>query len=617
MKGKFAQLFLIPALFAPLVLPLVVSAQRNNYERPNRNASRGTHGAVAAGSDYAADAGMRIYYKGGNAVDAGVATMFAAAVTEYSHFGFGGEAPILIRTADGKVHSIAGVGTMPKLATAEFFRSRHLVPGEITSPPEKGGLKGMVPVAGLMPALVPGMVDAGLVALREYGTKSFGEEIATAIDLADGAPIDEMRAGSIDRSRKFFELWPTSRHHFMPEGRVPMPGEIFRQPDLARTLRAMADAEKKALTSGASRTAAIDAVRDYFYRGDIARKIDAFSRENRGLLRYEDMAAFRLQPEDAVTTHYRGYEIYKPGFWSQGPSLIEALNILGGLDVAALKWNSADYIHTLAEALKLAYADRDTYYGDPKFSQVPMERLLSKQYADERRKLIGPLASLDFRPGKIGEHPPLHPSESDITRLKIDDALMARDTTCVDTIDKNGMMFSSTPSGAWLPSVIAGDTGIPLTERAQSFLLVPGHPNELAGGKRPRVTLSPTLVTQSGKPFLALSTPGGDNQDQSLLQVLFNVIEFGMGTEHAIEAPRFQTRHLVSSFDNHAMSPGDLLLDERIPPEAGLALGERKHHIGTRSRWASGAAPVLIRVTPGGVIEAAADPYGYRVARAW
>ena len=617
MKGKFAQLFLIPALFAPLVLPLVVSAQRNNYERPNRNASRGTHGAVAAGSDYAADAGMRIYYKGGNAVDAGVATMFAAAVTEYSHFGFGGEAPILIRTADGKVHSIAGVGTMPKLATAEFFRSRHLVPGEITSPPEKGGLKGMVPVAGLMPALVPGMVDAGLVALREYGTKSFGEEIATAIDLADGAPIDEMRAGSIDRSRKFFELWPTSRHHFMPEGRVPMPGEIFRQPDLARTLRAMADAEKKALTSGASRTAAIDAVRDYFYRGDIARKIDAFSRENRGLLRYEDMAAFRLQPEDAVTTHYRGYEIYKPGFWSQGPSLIEALNILGGFDVAALKWNSADYIHTLAEALKLAYADRDTYYGDPKFSQVPMERLLSKQYADERRKLIGPLASLDFRPGKIGEHPPLHPSESDITRLKIDDALMARDTTCVDTIDKNGMMFSSTPSGAWLPSVIAGDTGIPLTERAQSFLLVPGHPNELAGGKRPRVTLSPTLVTQGGKPYLALSTPGGDNQDQSLLQVLFNVIEFGMGTEHAIEAPRFQTRHLVSSFDNHAMSPGDLLLDERIPPEAGLALGERKHHIGTRSRWASGAAPVLIRVTPGGVIEAAADPYGYRVARAW
>ncbi|MDQ6705097.1 MAG: gamma-glutamyltransferase [Acidobacteriota bacterium] len=609
MKGKF--------LLVLLVLAGFIFAQRNNYERPLRHASRGTHVALAAGSDYATGAGLRISYKGGNAVDVGVATMFAAAVTEYSHFGFGGEAPILVRTTDGKVHSIAGVGTMPKLATPELFRTRRLMPGEITSPPEKGGLKGMVPVAGLMPALVPGMVDAGLVALREYGTKSFGDEIATAIDLADGAPIDEMRAGAIDRSRRFFELWPASKHHFMPDGHVPMPGEIFRQPDLARTLRAMADAEKKALSGGASRAAAIDAVRDYFYRGDIARKIDAFSKENRGLLRYEDMAAFRLQPEDAVVAHYKGYDVYKPGFWSQGPAMVETLNMLEGFDLAAMKWNSADYIHTLNEALKLAYADRDTYYGDPKFAQVPTERLLSRQYAAERRKLIGPLASLEFRPGKIGGHPPPHPSESEITRLRIDDALMARDTTCVDVIDKNGMMFSSTPSGAWLPSVIAGDTGIPLTERAQSFLLVPGSPNELEGGKRPRVTLSPTLVTQGGKPFLALSTPGGDNQEQSLLQVLLDVIEFGMGTEFAIEAPRFQTRHLVSSFDNHAMNPGDLLLDERIPPEVALALGERKHRIGTRSRWASGAAPVLIRLTPGGVIEAAADPYGYRSAQAW
>lgn len=609
MKGK------LPLLL--VFFGILLYAQRNNYERPLRHASRGTHAALAAGSDYATDAGLRISYKGGNAVDVGIAIMFAAAVTEYSHFGFGGEAPILVRTPDGKVHSIAGVGTMPKLATPEFFRTRRLMPGEITSPPEKGGLKGMVPVAGLMPALVPGMVDAGLVALREYGTKSFGEEIATAIDLADGAPIDEMRAAAIDRSRRFFELWPTSKRHFMPDGRVPMPGEIFRQPDLARTLRAMADAEKKALAGGASRVAAIDAVRDYFYRGDVARKIDAFSKENRGLLRYEDMAAFRLHPEDAVVAHYKGYEVYKPGFWSQGPAMVETLNMLEGFDLVAMRWNSADYIHTLDEALKLAYADRDTYYGDPKFAHVPTERLLSMRYAEERRKLIGPLASLEFRPGKIGDHPPPHPSESEITRLKIDDALMARDTTCVDVIDKNGMMFSSTPSGAWLPSVIAGDTGIPLTERAQSFLLVPGSPNELEGGKRPRVTLSPTLVTHDGKPYLALSTPGGDNQEQSLLQVLLDVIEFGMGTEFAIEAPRFQTRHLVSSFDNHAMNPGDLLLDERIPPEVALALGERKHRIGTRSRWASGAAPVLIRLTPAGVIEAAADPYGYRSAQAW
>jgi gamma-glutamyltranspeptidase/glutathione hydrolase len=609
MKGK-RSLLLLPLFFAVLLL-----AQRN--ERAVRFPSRGTHGAIAAGSDYATDAGMRAYYSGGNAVDAGIAAMFAAAVTEYSHFGFGGEAPILIRTADGKVHSIAGVGTMPKLATAEFFRERKLQPGEITSPPEPGGLKGMVPVAGLMPALVPGMVDAGLVALREYGTKSFNEEIAAAIELADGAPIDEMRSGTIAHSVPFFDLWPTSRKHFMPNGRVPMPGEVFRQPDLARTLRGMAAAEKQALASGKSRVLAIDAVRDYFYRGEIAHKIDAFSRENKGLLRYEDMAAFHLAPEDPVSTNFQGYEVYKPGFWSQGPAMIQALNILNTYDLAGMKFNSTPYIHTLVEALKLAYADRDTYYGDPKFVKVPMERLLSQEYAAERRKLIGPEASQEFRPGKIGDHPPLHPSLSEITRLRIDDALMAKDTTCVDAIDKNGVVFSSTPSGAWLPSVIAGDTGIPLTERAQSFLLVPGNPNELAPGKRPRVTLSPTIVTKGGQAYIALSTPGGDNQEQSLLQVLLDVIDFNMNAENAVEAPRFQTRHLVSSFDNHAMNPGDLLLDERINPVVMGELGQRMHKLGTRSRWASGAAPVLIRLLPDGAIEAGADPYGYRSARAW
>jgi gamma-glutamyltranspeptidase / glutathione hydrolase len=194
---------------------------------------------------------------------------------------------------------------------------------------------------------------------------------------------------------------------------------------------------------------------------------------------------------------------------------------------------------------------------------------------------------------------------------------MAKDTTCVNAMDKDGVVFSATPSGAWLPSVIAGDTGIPLTQRAQSFLLIAGHPNELAGGKRPRVTLSPTLVTKNGAPFLALSTPGGDNQEQSQLQLLLNVIEFGMNAQQAVEAPRFQTRHLVSSFDNHAMTPGDLSLDERIPQTTGADLTARKHRVRVRSRWASEAAPSMIRLTPQGVVEAGADPYGYRSARAW
>lgn len=600
-----------------ICLAAVCGAQHKDFERQVRRASRGTHGAVAAGSEPAVEAGMRLFHEGGNAADAGIATMLAASVFEFSHFGLGGEAPILVRTRDGKVHAIAGVGTMPKLATAQFFRERRLLPGEILSPPEPGGLRGMIPVAGLMPALVPGMVEAALVTLREYGTKPFAVVAETAIELADGMPLDEMRAGAIERSRRFFELWPTSQRVFLPRGHVPLAGEIFRQPDLARTLRAMAAAEKKALAAGASRAAAIDAVRDYFYRGDIARRIDQFSRENHGLLRYDDMAAFRLQPEDAVSTTYRGYEVYKPGFWSQGPAMLEALNLLEGFDLHGMGWNSTEYVHTLVEALKLAYADRDTYYGDPKFVQVPEARLLSKGYAAERRKLIGPAASIEFRPGSIGAHRPRHPSEADSVYFPIDPKLMARDTTCVDAMDRDGMVFSSTPSGAWLPSVIAGDTGIALTARAQSFLLIEGHPNELAGGKRPRVTLSPTLVMQSGKPYLALSTPGGDNQEQSLAQIMLDVIEFGMGAEEAIEAPRFQTRHLVSSFDNHAMNPGDLLLDERISSTVAAALAERKHHVGVRSRWTSGAAPVLIRLMPNGVIEAAADPYGYRSARAW
>jgi gamma-glutamyltranspeptidase/glutathione hydrolase len=601
-----------------LTLASVCAAQNQPREffRPVRQPIRGTHGAVAAGTDYATEAGMRIFYKGGNAVDAGVATMFSASVTEFSHFGMGGEAPILIRAKNGKVYSIAGVGTMPKLATAEMFRTRKLQAGEVQEM-EPGGLKGMIPVAGLMPALVPGMVDAGLLALREFGTKSFAEIAAPAIELADGFSIDEMRAGSIARSRRFFDLWPTSKAHFLPNGQVPTVGSIFRQPDLARTLRSMVEAEKKALAGGANRQAAIDAIRDYFYRGEIAHKIDAFSKANNGLLRYEDMAAFKLEVEEPVSGTFRGYKVYKPGFWSQGPSMIETLNIMEGYDTRA-PFNSSEYIHRLTEALKLAYADRDTYYGDPKFTKIPADVLLSKEYGIERRRLITSRASLEFIPGKINGKVGKHPAESEMARIKIDDELMARDTTCVDAIDHDGMMFSATPSGAWLPSVIAGDTGIPLTERAQSFVLVPGHPNELAGGKRPRVTLSPTLVTYSdGRPYLTLSTPGGDNQDQALIQIMLDVFEFNMNAQNAIEAPRFETRHLISSFDNHAWNIGDLMLDERTPPATVAELSERGHHTSVRSRYANGSAPVLIKVYPDGVIEAGADPFYGRSAHAW
>src|SRR3954451_6994315 len=372
---------------------------RQQPQRPVRLAARGTRGAVAAGSEYATEAGMRMYTHGGTAIDAGVASMLAASVVEFSHFGLGGEAPILVRTKDGKVHAIAGVGTMPKLATAQFFRDHKITDEEMLSPPETNGMKNWVPVAGILPALVPGMVEAALVTLREYGTNSFAEVVQPAIDLADGFPIDEMRANAIANSVKYLEAWPDSKRTFLPNGRPPQPGDIFRQPDLARTLRSMAEAEKRALAAGGNRTKSIDAVRDFFYRGEIAHRIDAFSKAHNGLIRYEDMAAFHVEPEEPVSTTFKGYTVYKPGFWSQGPSMLEALNILEGYDIPALKLNSAEYIHTLVEALKLAYADRDTYYGDPKFNKIPTDRLLRKEYAAERRRLITEQASLEFRPG--------------------------------------------------------------------------------------------------------------------------------------------------------------------------------------------------------------------------
>jgi gamma-glutamyltranspeptidase/glutathione hydrolase len=600
-----------------LVVLLSTGWSQGRGTRPIRLPSRGTRGAVAGGTEYATEAGMRMLFSGGNAVDAGIATMLAASVVEFSHFGLGGESPILVRTKEGKVYSIAGVGTMPKLATADFFRNHTLKPDEVVEAPVKNGMKNWVPVAGILSALVPSMVEAACVTLREFGTKSFAEAVEPAIELADGFPIDEFRVSGLNGVAQYIEGWPTSKHVFMPNGRLPRVGEIFHQPDLARTLRSMADVEKKALAGGANRAKAIDAVRDYFYRGEIAQRIDAFSKQAGGLLRYEDMASFRLEPEEPLSTTFHGYTIYKSGFWSQGPAMIEALNILEGFNLEDMKLNSADYIHTLVEALKLAYADRDTYYGDPKFSKIPAEILLSKDYAAERRKLITNEASLEFRPGKIGDHPPQHPFYSDIARHDVDPALLAKDTTCVDVIDKDGVAISITPSGAWLPSLIAGDTGIPLTERAQSFLLVPGHPNELAGGKRPRVTLSPTMVVGPDKNLIVLSTPGGDTQEQSLMQVLFYGIEFGMNPQNAVEAPRFQSEHLVMSFDNHGMSPGKLLLDERTPQAVVTELEKRHHVIEMRSRYMSGSAPVMIWSHPNGLIEAGADPFYFRASQAW
>ena len=577
---------------------------------------RGQHAAVSAGTPAVTQVTMRVLQSGGNAVDAGVAALLAGAVTEFSHFGFGGEAPLLIRTPDGRVHSIAGVGTAPALMTLEFFLNREKDPELELEAAQREHKTGHIPSYGTLPALVPGMVDAALLALQRFGTLPFGEVAEPAASLAEQHPIDNMRSRSIGEASSFLHLFPTSLAVYAPDGRRPRPGDLFRQDDLAATIRSMVRAERAALAAGKSREDAIEAVRDYFYRGPIAREIADFVKSDGGLLRYEDFAAFRLEVEQPLRTVFHGYEVYKAGFWTQGAVLLQALNILEGYDLEALGWNTPQYIHHLVESLKLAFADRDAWYADPQFVSVPVE-LLSKQYASDRRALINPKrASTKFRPGTFGKRRPVHPSRHPL-RGPLPDALASKDTTSINIASADGMLFSASPSGAWMPSVIAGRTGIPLTQRGHSFLTIPGHPNVVEPGKRPRITLTPTLVTHRGEPFMALSTPGGDQQEQALLQVLLASLVFNFNPQAAVEAPRFQSKHLVASFDDHAMEPNVLLLDERMPSFVFEDLDALGHQVEARRSRNSGSAPTAVKVLRNGVIEAGADPYAFRYAAGW
>lgn len=551
---------------------------------------RGTREMVGAANNFQVEAGWRTLMAGGNAVDAGVASVLAAAVTEQSRFGLGGEMPLIVKMSGKAPVVVSGVGTAPALATPEFYKSREAEPWETKEQmPEIPGL-------GMRSAILPGAFDGLMLALRENGTKSYCEVAAPAIEYAREFPIGEEYAKFIADGARFLKLWPDSSSFFMPGGQAPKRGELFRSPALAKTLQSLCDVEKK--TRGA-RARKLQAVRDEFYKGAIARKLSAFSEANRGLIRYADLAAFHAETGAPATFEYRGYTIVKPGFWSQGPVLLQALAILEGYDLKALGHNTPAYLHALIEAVKLAFADRDRYYGDPKFSKIPSGTLLSKEYAAGRRKQIDPeRASLDHRPGAFGEPMNLESGA---------DGPGAHDTTCVNVVDRWGNAFSATPSGAWLPSVIAGETGIPFSTRLQSFVLTPGHANILAPGKRPRVTLSPTMVLKDGKLWLVMSTPGGDNQDQAMLQVLLNLIDFGMPPQEAVEAPRFQTEHFYSSFAGHAFAPGRVSVETRLPAETIEALKAKGHTITARGAWTNGSAPTLIRVE-NGVLDGGADP---------
>jgi gamma-glutamyltranspeptidase/glutathione hydrolase len=550
----------------------------------------GTREMVGAANNLEVEAGFRMLEQGGNAVDAGVAATLAAAVTEQSRFGLGGEMPLLVKMAGKPVVAISGIGVAPAKATVEFYSHRAAEPWE------PAGRLPPIPAQGIRSAITPGVLDGLLLALEKYGTMSFTQVVQPAIECADGFPIEDEFAELLGTFVSTIRDWPDAYKFFYPTGKPPLRHELVRMPALARTLRELASAESK--TKG-DRTAKIQAVRDLFYRGSIAKRIAAFSEANGGLIAYEDLARFGADLNEPKSTTYRGYTIYKPGFWTQGPVMLEMLNLLEGVDLKRMGHNSPEYLHTLVEAMKLAFADRERFYGDPKFSTIPEETLLSKSYAAERRKLIDPAhASMQSRPGDLHESAPMTSGNGKSSNS---------DTTCVNVIDRNGNAFSATPSGAWLPSVIAGDTGIPLSTRLQSFVVTPGHANQLAPGKRPRVTLSPTVVSKDGQLDFIMSTPGGDNQDQALLQVFLNMVEFGMNPQEAVESPRFQSDHFYNSFAYHEFTPGVLSLEGRMPRSVGEKLGALGHRVQVAGDWSNGSAPTVIQVRDK-VLEGGADP---------
>lgn len=552
---------------------------------------RGTKHMVGAANNQEVEAGYRMLEKGGNAVDAGVASVLAAAVTEQSRFGLGGEMPLIIKMAGKPAIVISGVGVAPGKATVDYYTKRP------TEPWEEADKKPLVPMQGIKAAITPGVFDGLMVALQKYGTMTFEQVAQPAIEDAEGFPIAEEFAGMLQNYKRILDSWPASQSFFYPNGTAPMRGEIVKMAPLAKTLRELVAAEKKAK---GKREAKIQAVRDLFYRGSIAKRVAAYSEANGGLIAYEDLANFKADVDKPATGTYRGYEIVKPGFWTQGPAMIEALNILEGYDLKAMGHNSPRYLHVVIEAVKLAFADRDRYYGDPKFSKIPEEILLSKAYAAERRKLIDPgRASMESRPGDLNAPGGLPTGPTGVADV--------HDTTCVNVVDSKGNAFSATPSGAWLPSVIAGDTGIPFSTRLQSFVGTAGHANMLAPGRRPRVTLSPTMVLKDGEFALEMSTPGGDNQDQALLQVLLNILDFGMSPQEAAEAPRFETEHFYSSFAFHEFVPGKVNLEGRIPKATGDALAGMGHKIIMATDWSNHSAPTVI-MKKDGVLHGAADP---------
>lgn len=593
-------------LFGALLLSLMVAAPSNaqeksggstTYGRTFRPVVRGTQYAVSSMKQEATRAAARILESGGNAFDAVVAGQAVLALVDPAFNGLGADAVILVYHAGEKqVYSINAEGTAPKLATIEWYNKHN---------------DGKIPNSdGLLCASLPGVIDSWYVLLDRWGTMTFAQVLEQAIDVAEnGFPIGDDLARAISGSKKMLK-YPTSKKLYFPNGEAPQPGDIFRNVDAARMLRKLVEAEQAA--AGQGRREALRAARDRFYKGDIAKTMGEFSEQNGGLYRYEDFAAYTAQVETPVSVNYRGYEVYKNPSSSQGPAELFLLNILEGYDVKAFGHNSPEYIHTSAEALKLAFADREQL-GDTDFVRVPYEGLLSKAYAAERRKLIDPNhASLEIRPGHPEKFMKVSQAPAHRGHTHVGDAdYSAEDTSYIAVVDKDHNMVSFEPSlhSGFGTGVVMADLGFIFNCRGDYYSLTPGEARSLEPGKRPRSTLQSTLVMKDGRPWLITGSPGGDDQIQRTVQTLMNMIDFGMNVQQAIEAPRWSTSSFASSVFPHNMShPGSLSVESRIPEAFQQALQAKGHKLQPVGAWSLGSNAAIAIDPKTGVLSAGADP---------
>jgi gamma-glutamyltranspeptidase / glutathione hydrolase len=553
----------------------------------------GTRHMAVAGHYGAAHAAFAILESGGNAIDAGVAAGIALGVLQSDLVNIAGVAPIMIyRAKTREVLTISGLGTWPSAVTPDLFQRRF---------------GGSIP-EGLMRTVVPAAPGAWITALERFGTMSFGDCAAAAIRFAsEGFPMHALMSEMIGMHLEDYRRWPSSAAIYLPNGEPPRPGELFVQSDLGRTLQYMADAERSAAARG-GREAGLEAARDAFYQGDIAQAIVAYHRQNEGLLSAQDLASFRAAIEPPVKTRFGELDVYACGAWCQGPALLEMLNIVSGFDLARMGHNTLDYVHVVTEAIKLAFADREQYFGDPRFVDVPLETLLSTDFADLRRAMLHLDRAFPAMPpcGEIAGHTIRRVAPPTGRRA----AAPARDTSYVSVVDREGNVFSATPSDPSFDTPVIPGTGLCPSSRGSQSWADPTHPSSVAPGKRPRLTpMAALAILPDGSP-MPIGTPGGDVQAQAIVQVLLNIAVFGMNPQQATEAPRFASYSFPDSFEPHSYSPGLLYVERRVSRSVLAGLAKRGHEVMEWPDfvWRAGAVCVQRADRTKGVIAAGADP---------